>query len=529
MTREQTRPGSPDTSRTWLCWTMILGWSVIVAFVAMRHEFWRDEVRALSLAMDARSLSELPTLLKDEGHPMLWYVLLWSAFRMTSSKLVLPGLSLLIAGAAVTIFIFRAPFPHWIKALFVFSGLPLYEYSVMARNYGISMLLLFLFAWLYRLRRKRPLLLGTVVALLCNTNIHSLLLGSGLMTLWAWDLFARDRAPLLSRQAGAFAVAVAIAAAGAGAALLTLWPTPDAAASDPARYTVSNVIQAVSDTVLDPAGSFELIAPRVPGMFGFIGGVLLIGSALGLIRRPAALCVALAGLLELSVLFRVVYPGGYRHQGLFVVFVVTLYWIVLMPTEMPQAEKGSGYVGRAGLYVCLPVLLSILVVTGWHRAYEDVMHEESASRSFGSFLHSHPEYADAILIGEPDFALESVHYYVDNPIYIARERRFGTTVRFVRGTRQRLSLGELLRVAQEVQTREKKDVLIALGHLQELDPAGRVGSVASVKNLLRGTFSWSPEDLRAWAAGTQPLQRFADNVIGDERYTIYGLIAHQGG
>jgi hypothetical protein len=224
-----------------------------------------------------------------------------------------------------------------------------------------------------------------------------------------------------------------------------------------------------------------------------------------------------------------VYPGSYRHQGLFIVFVIALYWIALTPGEMPEVEKGSGYVGRAGLYVCLPALLSILVVTGWHRAYEDVMYEESASRAFGRFLHGHPEYANAILIGEPDFGLESVHYYVDNPIYIARERRFGATVRFVRGAEQRLSLGELLRISQELQTRERKDVLIALGHLKELDPAGPANSVTSVRNLLRGTFSWSAEDLRAWAAGTQPLQRFADNVIGDERYTIYSLVAHRGG
>jgi hypothetical protein len=176
MSREEAMPRSRDTSPTWFCWSILLGWSVIVAFIAMRHEFWRDEVRALSLAMDAHSLSDLPALLKDEGHPMLWYVLLWAGFRMTSSKLVLPVLSLLIGGAAVAIFVFHAPFPRWLKALFVFGGLPLYEYSVMARNYGISMLLLFVFAWLYRSRRKHPLLLGTVVALLCNTNIHSLLL-----------------------------------------------------------------------------------------------------------------------------------------------------------------------------------------------------------------------------------------------------------------------------------------------------------------------------------------------------------------
>ena len=66
-----------------------------------------------------------------------------------ATVLVLKVLSILIAGAAMLLFIFRSPFPLPLKVLFVFSLLPLYEYAVMARNYGISMLLMFSFAALY--------------------------------------------------------------------------------------------------------------------------------------------------------------------------------------------------------------------------------------------------------------------------------------------------------------------------------------------------------------------------------------------
>src|SRR5262249_46046517 len=86
----------------WICFA---GWLLLVLIVSSRHEFYRDEVRALSLAMDAGSLSDLPHLLKDEGHPILWYVLLWSGYHITSSTRVLPVLSVLIAGAAVVVFV----------------------------------------------------------------------------------------------------------------------------------------------------------------------------------------------------------------------------------------------------------------------------------------------------------------------------------------------------------------------------------------------------------------------------------------
>ena len=277
--------------------------------------------------MDAGSLSDLPRLLQDEGHPILWYALLWSGYHLTSSTYVLPVLSVLIAGVAVMVFVAGSPFPRWLKAMFVFSGLPLYEYSVSARNYGISMLIMFAFAWLYPLRRTHPILLGLVLALLCNTNIHSLLLGGVLLAMWGWDLFAESG--LGSRDAIQFGAAVCVVAAGMAAAVMTVRPTNQMAASDSSAYTLPNVAQAILETAKAPARAFPDIAPSPPGVLAPVGSILLVAATVGLIGQPAALAAALTGLVALSVLFQIVYPGGYRHQGLFVVFLMTLYWIVL--------------------------------------------------------------------------------------------------------------------------------------------------------------------------------------------------------
>jgi hypothetical protein len=226
------------------------------------------------------------------------------------------------------------------------------------------------------------------------------------------------------------------------------------------------------------------------------------------------------------VIFQIVYPGGYRHQGLFVVFLMTLYWIVLASGGTRPRSKRVDYLARAGLYGALPALLGILMVTGIAYAYGDFAHAESGSKALGRFLRSHPEYDRAVLIGEPDFAMESVHYYVENPIYIVREQRFGTIVRFVRSARAEMSLIELLRAAWDVRTREQRDVLIALGHLKELDPASPAGTHGTSVSYKYGkTFSWSPEEIRIWNACTERLQRFGDDAITDERYTLYKVIA----
>ena len=505
-------------------WICVAGWLLLVLLVASRHEFYRDEVRALSLVMDAGSLSDLPRLLQDEGHPILWYVLLWSGYHITSSTRVLPVLSVLIAGTAVVVFVAGSPFPRWLKAMFVFSGLPLYEYSVSARNYGISMLIMFAFAWLYPMRRRHPILLGLLLALLSNTNIHSLLLSGVLLAMWGWDVFAESGTG--SRDAIQFGAAVCVVVAGMAAAFMTVRPTNQMAASNSSAYTLPNVARAVLETVKAPARTFPDIAPSPPGVFAPVGSVLLVAATLGLIGQPVAFAAALSGLVALSVLFQIVYPGGYRHQGLFVVFLMTLYWIVLASGGTRQRSKRVDYLAWAGLYGALPVLLGILMVTGIAYAYGDFAHEESGSKALGRFLRSHHEFDRAVLIGEPDFAMESVHYYVANPIYIVREQRFGTIVRFVRSARAEMSLIELLRAAWDVRTREQRDVLIALGHLKELDPASPAGTLGTSVSYKYGkTFSWSPEEIRIWNACTEPLQRFGDDAMTDERYTLYKLIA----
>jgi hypothetical protein len=109
------------------------------------HVFWRDEVRAFSIAKQAESLPNLLSLLRNEGHPPLWYLILKSLYLIFHQNWVLPLASILIAMVAAFLWLFFAPFSVLERVLFLAGVFPLFEFSVMARNYGISMLLMFLF------------------------------------------------------------------------------------------------------------------------------------------------------------------------------------------------------------------------------------------------------------------------------------------------------------------------------------------------------------------------------------------------
>src|SRR4029450_3435422 len=95
--------------------------AAIVAHVSAHHEPWRDEVVPLSIVRQAHSLRELFTLRRYEGQPMLWYLCLRYTYVVLQSTVALKVVSIVVAVAAVVIFLARAPLPLWMKLLFTFS------------------------------------------------------------------------------------------------------------------------------------------------------------------------------------------------------------------------------------------------------------------------------------------------------------------------------------------------------------------------------------------------------------------------
>ena len=136
------RPGDREDHSRQVLW-IALAWAAVVVFLMTRHVVWRDEVRALSLALQGDDLLAMLRGLRGEGHPAVWYLMLRGAYAAANTPLVLPMVSLLVAMTAAALLAWRSPFAWPFIALFLLGRMSLYEYSVMARNYGISMLLMF--------------------------------------------------------------------------------------------------------------------------------------------------------------------------------------------------------------------------------------------------------------------------------------------------------------------------------------------------------------------------------------------------
>jgi hypothetical protein len=280
----------------WLAFTLLALWIVVAGFAASRHEMWRDEVRPLTLAREASSPLDLYRRAEYDGHPMLWFLLLYAAYGALGTKLVLPGLALLLAAAAVALFLFAAPFPLPVRALFAFGALPLYEYAVMARNYGITMLLLFLAALFYRERAAHPWRLALVLALLANTNLHAAILACLLAGLWLWDAWREGerRWPILP---------ILLVTLGVAFSLLCALPRPSSNLTTIYSTSPGRVVRALLASAKLPDWTFFMLLP--PSFPEVVNRTILWLAVAGLAVRPALALAAGGSALALGVLFRV--------------------------------------------------------------------------------------------------------------------------------------------------------------------------------------------------------------------------------
>jgi hypothetical protein len=198
----------------------------------------------------------------------------------------------------------------------------------MARNFGISMLLLFVSAVLFQNRSKYPLLLAFILALLANTNVPSAILSCLIAALWAWDTVVEQSTASVHVRGVSLYLPFAIVFAGVLLCAAFTYPRENTILTS-VHHSLSmrKLAHSLFDAALVPGQTFSQIVPRALPLS--VASALLYFAVFGLLHRPNLFLAALSSQIAFSVLFRVVSIGNDRHQGLFLVFILFLYWLFI--------------------------------------------------------------------------------------------------------------------------------------------------------------------------------------------------------
>ncbi len=485
---------------------------VLLAFNVFRtlhHAMWSDEIRPFLIAADSPTLVEVFHELHYEGHPGLWYVILWAITRVSADPLAMQIVHAAI-GVGVWLLIYRcSPFATPEKFLLLLSYFLFWEYFVISRSYGLMALLGFGFIAVRTRRPRSGMLPWILLGLLANTVVYGAIWSLAMATFFGAERIRTDR-PSVLRGAGVYATCL-------GFAIWTMTPAPDAVHALMVSIGVGRLASLYTFPV-DALAPFPVtwlkevcafvIDPRTATYPTFWNPVPVhaLARVLGLADPPGRVATILAAALvacwaiirdrrvmaELAMgyvgvlLFTYVwhFRGYARHHGIVLLMLVAAVWL----TRVRDAR-----VPRRGLWWAI---LGVNVIAGLTTLSSE-FRPFSEGRNVAAWIEQHG-LADAFLVGSPDVATATVAAYLQRPIYYLESESRGRLIE--ENTRRQVDLGPVeigRRVVRALAGRD--DAILILNH--ELAPE----TAASTAPDLSFT----------------PARAFTRAIVPRERYFVY--------
>jgi hypothetical protein len=488
---------------------VVVAYLPVAVFAITHHEMWRDELHCWLVARDSATPWDVVRNRAYDGHPPLWYWLLWVIEKVTHDPRAMQIAHVAIATAVVWVFASRAPFPRAVRWLFPFGYFIAYEYVAISRCYGLALLFALALCAHHPARFARPFVTAALLTALALTATVSTVVAAAYAVALAVDGLGMAR----RGQTGARRAWIPIAGAtlACGAAALCTWP--------PADSTVTHV--AWPSRLPSDDGATRIVAGLVPipraDFFFWNSNALLsfepfrrvallvsIGIAawilLAVSRCVFATVLFGVGTVLLVALFAFVYGGDVRHHGFFFVLFLMAAWIAATaPPSGPRSLRSRVFGGAltptvaAVLFLHLPAAAIALDF--------DYRYVFSSGRRAADALRAHG-LENALFVAEVDFPATAVLGQL-GPKAVAYSPRTGRTFSFVKWTRER---------HWDPSDRQTLDYAAALG-------AARGEDVIAIMNrpLLPALVE---------ARGVERIAELFDSMIEEENFYIYRVSAH---
>ena len=344
-----------------------------LAFIAIglaHHEPWADEAQAWLIARDASLVETHTDILRYEGTPGLWHLVL-----SVPAKLGLPYaseqvVSWLAAGLGVALLLFASPLPLAFRILLPFTYFPGFQYSVIARSYALVLPLLGLVAWAWPRRRERWVRFTIAVVLLSQTCVHAALIAVSIIAIVTSEAL-RDRAQTASKPLRARLLPFAPAAVLATVLLFNLWelaPPDDLVSSAHSLFKEHGLAALVDVAERAPRLAFGLETPWVATGLLFTLALVLGGAASGGLLLSSLALLAFLTFVGFNV----------HHVGPLALAVLFWTWVQWGEARPPWRRIATG------------VLLALLFAGGLVPTFTTWRHDLeqpwSGSRDAAAFL-----------------------------------------------------------------------------------------------------------------------------------------------
>lgn len=161
-------------------WIVFLFYSIILFISEINHEPWGDELQTWNLIKGSENLSSLFLDARYDGHPPLWYFLVFVFSKLWHSLYVLKVVAFLFCCSTTFVLVFYSRFNLTITTLILSGYYFLFEYALFSRNYAIVVFISFLLCVVLSKEKKISVVFYYILLfLLSNSHLLSLFLAFG--------------------------------------------------------------------------------------------------------------------------------------------------------------------------------------------------------------------------------------------------------------------------------------------------------------------------------------------------------------
>src|SRR5580698_906563 len=131
----------------WKALAVVLPFLILFWINIAHHTLFFDEVNAWAISAASPNLSKLFYYVHYEGHPWLWYFILWFPSRLTHDPVALKWVEAAFGTAIIVVIGTLSPFTYKQRALILSGYFLVWEYTVMCRMYSVMLLLTLIYLW----------------------------------------------------------------------------------------------------------------------------------------------------------------------------------------------------------------------------------------------------------------------------------------------------------------------------------------------------------------------------------------------
>lgn len=387
----------------------IILYAAVTLFTVLHHEVWRDEAQVWLVVRDL-NIIEVIKHVRIEGHPLLWYFMVFPFAKTGLSVLSMQVVSWLFMTAAAAVFLWKSPFNILSKVCVLFSAGFVYWLPVLSRSYSLIPLLIFLLAIFYPQQKEKPYHYAIVLALLSQTHVLMCSFCTVMGALFFYDNIFKNK-DNLKKYIAPF--------------LITFLPVLFLSLY---IFTCPHKNESVSEYIMLADGfwtkTFITYMINLFGVMGNIRGILLslllIGSGVIIFVENKRLFAAfLVNIAYQFVIYNYIWMSAPEKVWAGLTVLLFCFWVVFLQNELNLAKK-------IVYNLVLILFFGLSIPLGIQLIKNDLKYDYSGSKATAQFIKNNIDKNDIIVTNRPIFTSSIAVYAKGYKFYYPQTGSFYT-------------------------------------------------------------------------------------------------------